>query len=95
MSPAVAALCTGLAALAVAVLIATVAYGSARRRFPSRATETGREAELAAKLAVLVGRDTASLISAHPGRAGIAALALGFVVGASPHLREALRKVLK
>ena len=46
-------------------------------------------------MAVIGGREAGSFVAAHPGRVAIAALALGFVVGASPKLRAALREVLK
>ena len=92
MSPAAAALCTGLAAILVALLIAVVlAFARRGRRSPTG----GFDGEAVARLAAVGGREAGSFVAAHPGRATIAALAVGFVVGASPKLRAALREVLK
>lgn len=101
--PAIAALWTGLAALAVGASIVAAAYGIRGRRASAGGllaslvewTESGREQDVAAKLGALVGREAVSLIGAHPGRAAVTALAAGFVIGANPRLREALRELLK
>jgi len=102
-SPALAALWTGLAALGAAALIAAVACGVRRRRPRAgglaaslmESAGTGRRNEAAAELGALLGREAAALISAHPARSAIAAVAVGFVVGVSPRLREVLREILK
>lgn len=97
-TPALAAAYTALVALFAGLLIALVLWSFARRR-PARAPASqaagGFEGEAAARLAAFAGRDAASLLSANPGRAAIAALAIGFVVGASPRLRAALRDLVK
>lgn len=101
--PDLAALWTALSALGAAVLIAAAAYFKRRRRSPVgdilapliKFARGGRERDIADALGSLVGRETATLITTHPAGSVVTALAAGFVVGATPELREHLGEILK
>lgn len=92
VSPAMAALVTGLAAFFFAALIilagnALAAAAKRRRR---------READqLAAELGDLLSDEFRTLAATHPQATALAALLAGFAVGAVPELRHVLRELLR
>ena len=93
-----AALLVSTAIIGVAGLIALVVFLVRRHRAsyaklsqPSAASF----AKIAGELGELAASETISLIQAHPYRAFLISLAAGFVVGASPELRQILMNVKK
>jgi Putative Actinobacterial Holin-X, holin superfamily III len=94
-SPAIAALVTGGAALAVAVVIALAARHLARRAVPRTAPDGGDTGALATELGELLGARTSNWTRSHPLAASGIALLAGFAVGMSPGLRRTLRDLLR
>src|SRR5271163_43719 len=98
-APPLAALLTGLAALILAgliILAARVASSGLRRT--ARRSGPGHDSnvdDLAAKLGGLAAQQLNTEAQAHPYRTFAAALLAGLAVGASPELRNMVRKTLK
>jgi hypothetical protein len=100
VSPQVAALLTGFAAFAMAVLFALLALLVLRlgARPPRRVTAApaagvpvtpGAEYDAAAQLGGFIGSQAASMFRSRPLVAPITAMAVGLAVGLSPRLRRA------
>jgi hypothetical protein len=97
-APPLAALLTGLAALIVAgliILAARIATGPRRTDRTSEPSRNGNVEDLAAKLGGLAAEQLNTAAQAHPYRTFAVALIAGLAVGASPELRNILRKTLK
>ncbi len=98
LSRPLAALVTGLAALAGAALAVGLAAVWSRKPDPPaparRALPVGED-RLAEELGKLLGKDITDLAKAHPVAAVIAGLAAGVAVGGSETLREVLRGVIE
>ena len=98
-SPAVAALSTGAAAFVVAGLIVLIGRAIVAPGGPPPPGEalrkTGTQPELAAEMGMLLGTQATSWIRSHTVTAASIALIAGFVVGASPTLRGAVRNMAK
>lgn len=99
----IAALLSGLAALAISALIVLSAHlvAGGPGSFPKRGLHRdGRPASddehrLAAEAASVVGEEIASIMRLHARGTVLASLLAGFAVGASPRLRRVLRELLK
>lgn len=96
LGAAVAALMTGsaLVALAVLLLLAIKLFVLRRRRAPEPSAQPDGEAT-AAKLGQMLGEEGTLLIKRNPGAAMLAAVAAGFVVGSNPKTRAGLANLLK
>jgi hypothetical protein len=97
-APPLAALLTGLAALILAGLIILAARTASGLRRTGRAGGPGHDGnvdDLAAKLGGLAAQQLNTEAQAHPYRTFVVALLAGLAVGASPELRNMLRKTLK
>jgi divalent metal cation (Fe/Co/Zn/Cd) transporter len=98
-SPQIAALSTGAAAFIVAGLLALAVRARRHRRTPTPPGEmlrnTGAQPDLATEIGVLFGAQTTSWVRSHAMSAAALALIAGFVVGASPDLRGALRDMFR
>lgn len=97
-TPPIAALATGLAAFAIALLILLAGYifssrphAAAKRR---QGGGTGSQRPLAMELGGLAGDEFAAFARKHPAAAASVSLLAGFAVGFSPSLRKALRDLL-
>ena len=84
---------TGGVALLVALALAVVASGRRERR-PAPRSAAGRKAEVALTLGQDFGKDVEHWFQAHKKHAVVAALAAGFAFGASPRLRQTVRRLL-
>src|SRR5262245_33233417 len=88
MSPAAAAIVTGVAVLALAgALVAFTQMGNSRRR-PSYGASDRAARETVAQLGGELGQRLLGLADTHKPGALLAALVAGFAVGVSPKLRE-------
>ncbi len=97
-APPLAALLTGLAALILAgliILAARMATGLRRTDRTSGLSHDGNVEDLAAKLGGLAAEQLNTEAQAHPYRTFAVALLAGLAVGASPEIRNMLRKTLK
>jgi len=98
VAPPLAALLAGLAALILAGLImlaARMSPGLRRTRRRSGPGNDGNVDDLAARLGGLAAEQLNTEAQAHPYRTFAVALLAGLAVGASPELRNMLRKTLK
>jgi hypothetical protein len=96
--PALAALLAGVAALFLAGLIMLAARMAPSFRRTGRASSPapdGNVDDLAARLGGLAAEQLNTGAQAHPYRTFAVALLAGLAVGASPELRNMLRKTLK
>jgi hypothetical protein len=97
-APPLAAFLTGLAALILAgliILAARMATGQRRTDRTSGPAPAGNVDDLAAQLGGIVAEQMNTEARSHPYRSFAVALVAGFAVGASPELRNMLRKTLK
>jgi hypothetical protein len=98
VAPPLAALLAGLAALILAGLIMLAARMSPGLRRTGRTSGPGHDGnvdDLAATLGGLAAEQLNTGAQAHPYRTFAVALLAGLAVGASPELRNMLRKTLK
>jgi hypothetical protein len=98
VGPPLAALLAGLAALILAGLImlaARMAPGVRRSSRTSGPARDGNVDDLAARLGGMAAEQLNTGAQAHPYRTFAVALLAGLAVGASPELRNMLRKTLK
>ncbi|TVR97468.1 MAG: hypothetical protein EA406_09555 [Rhodospirillales bacterium] len=97
--PATAAVVTGLAGVAAALLfvgVAALVGGGGRRRRERRPDgEAGMSHDAAAELGRLAGARAQAALSARPWVGPAVALAAGFAYGASPALRRFVRRQLR
>jgi uncharacterized membrane protein YccC len=95
--PWLAAAVTGGVALLIALILAVVATGQRKRRpLPRSAArpQDWREGEVALALGQDLGKDVERWLQGHKKHAVIAALAAGLAFGASPRLRQTVRRLL-
>lgn len=88
---------TGGVVLLVALVLAVVATGRRKRRpVPRSVSRSGvwREGEVALALGQDLEKDVERWFQAHRKHAVVAALAAGFAFGASPRLRQTVRRLL-
>lgn len=92
LSPALAALLTGLAAFFVValVIITAIAINAAAARKRRRVAQ-----EFAAELGEILSGEFVTLAETHPQATVFGALLSGFAVGVVPELRHVLREVLR
>jgi hypothetical protein len=98
VAPPLAALLAGLAALILAgliILAARMAPGIRRTSRTNGPDRDGNVDDLAARLGGLAAEQLNTGAQAHPYRTFAVALLAGLAVGASPELRNMLRKTLK
>jgi hypothetical protein len=98
LAPPLAALLAGLAALILAGLIMLAARMAPSVRLTSRNSGPGHDGnvdDFAARLGGLAAEQLNTGAQAHPYRTFAVALFAGLAVGASPELRNMLRKTLK
>lgn len=100
MSPSAAAALTAVIILAASAILAGVvrAVMDGSHAQPANDREHLGEAppaaDVTAQLAALLGEHAPDFVKRHPGLTLMGSLALGVALGASPGLREALRKAL-
>lgn len=84
---------TGGVALLASLVLSLVATARQGRR-PSSRSASGREAHVRLALGQDLGEDLRIWCLEHKTHAVVAALAAGFALGASPRLRQAVRRLL-
>jgi ABC-type protease/lipase transport system fused ATPase/permease subunit len=87
----------GVALLVALVILGVVATGRRKRRpIPQSVSRSGvwREGEVALALGQDLEKDVERWFQAHRKHAVVAALAAGFAFGASPRLRQTVRRLL-
>jgi hypothetical protein len=92
LSPPMAALTTGLAAIVLAALIVFLGRAIAGRAQKKQRRDAST---LAAELGDLLGEEFLARAAAHPHATLITSLLSGFAVGALPELRDVLRDLLR
>lgn len=92
LSPPMAALATGLAAIILAALIALLGRAIAARTQKKQRRDAST---LAAELGDLLGEEFLARAAAHPHATLLTSLLSGFAVGAFPELRGVLRDLLR
>lgn len=92
MTPALAALATGGAAILFALIVMLIGRSvlSGRRSKPSRKHDSG---DPALELGRVIGEEAANFVTEHKRGVLIASLAAGFAFGISPRLRKLLLRL--
>lgn len=98
-TPALAALLTGLAVLAAAVIVIAIAWlvlrPSGKGQRPARSGASGEPLDPSLLLGEALGSELVNCTRTHPYGSMLAALAAGFAFGASPGLRKTLLDLLQ
>lgn len=92
LSPPLAALVTGLAAIILAALIVFLGRAIAARVQPPPHRDAN---DLVAELRNLLGEEVMAQAAAHPQATVLTSLLSGFALGAFPELRHVLRDLLR